>query len=1411
LESLETRLLPAHIVDLGPLSGTFANVTGVNSTAEVVGQTLNPSSNEYQGFLIDSNGVQHNVGPLTGFTESFASGLNDAGEVVGFSQNAPEGINYPEEAFLDNHGTLTDLGTLGGNVSVATSVSASGQVVGYSTTTSGNYLLQDGFIWRPGVGMQDLGALTAGGSSGALAINDAGDVVGYSTTSVNETTPPSPTDAVLWSQGGPPQNLRTLPGGGSSEATGINASDQVVGYSTISMSANSPNHAFLWSQANGMQDLGTLTGYTDSYAAAINSSGEVVGYALDNAIGGLPSHAFIYNDGQMTDLNAYLPAGSNWVLSTATAINDQGVVIGMGYLNGVPSGYELFTTAGPATQLGVATGGGPPGSIGAGGTFSLTLDALDQYGDLAAGFNGSVTVSLLNSAGVSLQGKLTMNAVDGVVTFPGLSIDTVGSYTIEATSTGLMPAVTSVINVTAAAATQLVVVPGNPPATVTAGATFGFVVDAEDQYDNIDPTFGGTVTVALSGSPGVTLHGSLTAAAQSGIGTFSGLSIDQAGSSYTIEVTSGSLTPAQTAPITIHPASPFQLVFSAEPPESATAGTDFAPAPVIDVEDQFGNIETGDNVTVITAAPSGGSAQLQGNIANVSGGIATFSTLADTEAQTLTLQFTGGGLSPITSSAINVMPAVASNMIVRHPPSGIIAGVAFRLEVDALDPYDNLATSFNGPVTVSVATGPGTLSGTVTVTAQSGVATFTNLISDASGKITLGASAESGGSTISSPPSDPTVVGPAAAALLFVAKQPSDMATAGRPFATQPVIDEEDQFGNLETGDNSTVVTATLQSGSGPLLGTVAATVVGGVARFTGLSDNQAEEITLKFSSGSLEWAISTNIVVSPAAPSQLVMYRQPSVSAATGEPFGVQPAVALEDKYGNVETGDNSTVVTVSASAGNGPLLGTNTATVVGGVATFTNLADATSETITLEFQSDGVASVTSDPIIVSPGVSGNLVIHTQPSRIATAGQKFATQPVIYLVDANGNLQTGDNSAVVTASLASGIGPLQGTTSVTVKGGVATFTNLADDLAETVSLNFSVGGLMVGPSTDILVSPGAASHLVVHIQPSGTATAGKAFATQPVIYETDEFGNLETSDSTTVVTAVVAAGSAQLQGATATLTDGVATFTNLADDSARSLALEFTGGGLASLTSDAINVIAAAATQLVMVTQPAGAIAQGKAFGFQVAAEDPFHNIDLTFDGPVTVAIEKNPGSVLLGPRTITAESGIAEFAGLTVNQPGNGYTLKLSSGNLTSVTTKPFNVTGVAPIVSSEEVVPQYKPSKKQKRQGKPFAWAFVLQYSAPMSATAALKANYQIAAATTRHGQTTYTPVGFTASYDKAKNTITLTVSGTGPFAKGGGRITITASGASGVSSQTGALLNPKYATFTISSGAPRIALG
>ena len=168
-------------------------------------------------------------------------------------------------------------------------------------------------------------------------------------------------------------------------------------------------------------------------------------------------------------------------------------------------------------------------------------------------------------------------------------------------------------------------------------------------------------------------------------------------------------------------------------------------------------------------------------------------------------------------------------------------------------------------------------------------------------------------------PSNNVLIVPAAATALVIQTPPSATATAGKPFTTQPVIYEEDQFGNVETTDNSTVVTASLATGVGPLAGTLIATVSGGIATFTNLADDAAETITLKFSSGSLATATSGNIVVSPAAASKLVVTATAS-SATAGVAFTTQPVVKEEDQFGNVITTDSSSTVTVGGAPSEQP-----------------------------------------------------------------------------------------------------------------------------------------------------------------------------------------------------------------------------------------------------------------------------------------------------------------------------------------------------------------------------------------------------------------------------------------------------------------------------------------------------------
>ena len=194
---------------------------------------------------------------------------------------------------------------------------------------------------------------------------------------------------------------------------------------------------------------------------------------------------------------------------------------------------------------------------------------------------------------------------------------------------------------------------------------------------------------------------------------------------------------------------------------------------------------------------------------------------------------------------------------------------------------------------------------------------------------------------------------------------------------------------------------------------------------------------------------------------------------------------IAEEDSFGNVEINDNTTLVTASLKTGTGPLDGTTSVAVKGGLAMFTNLTDDTVETISLGFAGGGLTAAPSSNIVITPTPS-KLVIQLEPSGSATAWQPFAIQPVIYEEDRFGNLVTSDNTTQVTASLSIGDGPLHGTTSVTVVGGVATFSDLSDDTAETISLYFSGDGLIVGPSTTT-AKPAAPSTLLIHIQPAGT------------------------------------------------------------------------------------------------------------------------------------------------------------------------------------------------------------------------------------------------------------------------------------------------------------------------------------
>src|SRR5215471_8140596 len=104
-----------------------------------------------------------NLGTLSGASSAKVAGINKSGQIVGTSA---------DHAFLWSNGTMTDLGTLGGDVSSAYAINDLGQVVGQAATANGE---MHAFLWANGV-MTDLGV--PGETSAAHGINSQGVIVG---------------------------------------------------------------------------------------------------------------------------------------------------------------------------------------------------------------------------------------------------------------------------------------------------------------------------------------------------------------------------------------------------------------------------------------------------------------------------------------------------------------------------------------------------------------------------------------------------------------------------------------------------------------------------------------------------------------------------------------------------------------------------------------------------------------------------------------------------------------------------------------------------------------------------------------------------------------------------------------------------------------------------------------------------------------------------------------------------------------------------------------------------------------------------------------------------------------------------------------------------------------------------------
>jgi probable HAF family extracellular repeat protein len=319
------------VTDLGTLGGSTSTATGINASGQITGfSSITTSGGTINHVFLYSDGKMTDLGTLGGST-SAGAGINASGQVAGNAYNA-SGVDLG--FFTNSSEQLTSVGVLGGKpgFSEAQAINDLGEVVGVSSKASG---AADPFLYSHGT-LTDLGNL-GGNQEGelnyALGINNTTQVVGYSWVTDNEYRP------FLW-QSGQIMDLGTLgDASASAVATGINDEGQVTGWSYLNDDFGT--RAFIWNEGQ-MSSLGTLSASANySFGNAINNSGDVVGYGTTSGNLNAPYHAFIYRNGKMHDLNGLILAHSGWVLTFANGINDSGQIVGQGTIKGEQHAFLL--------------------------------------------------------------------------------------------------------------------------------------------------------------------------------------------------------------------------------------------------------------------------------------------------------------------------------------------------------------------------------------------------------------------------------------------------------------------------------------------------------------------------------------------------------------------------------------------------------------------------------------------------------------------------------------------------------------------------------------------------------------------------------------------------------------------------------------------------------------------------------------------------------------------------------------------------------------------------------------------------------------------------------------------------------------------------------------------------------------
>ncbi|BDQ00819.1 LamG-like jellyroll fold domain-containing protein [Aquiluna sp. KACHI24] len=891
-----------------------------------------------------------------------------------------------------------------------------------------------------------------------------------------------------------------------------------------------------------------------------------------------------------------------------------------------------------------------PSAVRAGVNFATqpVIEIRDSAGNRVSSSNAVVT---LTATGADLTGQTQSTAVNGIASFTSaqLSGSISGAVTLNYAITYQSQTISTSesVNLTPGLADYMVLDWTAADIQTRAAISPAPIVRLYDEFGNLVTLDNATqVTAKLYRLGSLVTTSNQVFTASAGVVDFTGLTfIATPNQGYSLQFESTGLSDVSSSAITVLPG-PVDRVEIVEQPGTGAGvtqtrtGNALTNQPRVKLVDFDGNVVTTVNSGSVTAAiASGVDGQVTTASVSVSAGIAQFTDLGligkvatpTQSAEIYRLEFSYNGITSSPSAQLTLKHNVAHKIVQIQDAVGGPAGLDFLTQpkVKVVDGFGNTVFD-DARITIlavpEVASGTGGVSVAGNNEAQtdaSGVATFDMGLAGSTGNTYKLVFKDDQEALIPASQSG-IVITYGQARQLFISRAASATdsnsvrSMTGEALKVQPVIEVHDDWGNRVLNSNHTI-TVSLSStvrGARDYLKGYTVSAVAGVATFSNLAmivlPETSYQLTYKFTGNSTALTQPTAVWVTHALAEYITIERQPQGGNKTGNSLSLSPVVTVRDFDGNPTTTITGQTISATITQGAGSIAANGQASLVGGVATFSNLTIVAlpGENQRLTFTLDGyqnsasqaVTSVASNEISVTFNDPHQLAVIQQPSANAVTAELLGTQPKVVVQDQYGNT-VSDFVGSVWVEAQNGSRLVDGSDntipsiSAQVSGGVATFVSLRieGEANQHYSLTFNSGALTSTTSNPVTLTHTSAYSLRIVTQPVGAIT-GQLLANQPSVEILDRFGNVTDTDNASQVSVSVFSGpnrpggsAAQISGSTTvTVQNGLATFSGL----------KFTGlvnadyvfrfaSGAITTNSNVVRVTSAGADSFVWVQLP--------------------------------------------------------------------------------------------------------------------------------------------------------------------------------------------------------------------------------